>query len=131
MQEIGLSPHAARLVWGVCLLATIAAVAWVWRRGRRETRSAGLAAAVLVAAPFALMYDLVMASLAAAWLVRAGRERGFLPGEKAAIAVLLLFDLLAAHPIVSGTHLPFGAAAGPVLLALALRRGIAERISGS
>jgi hypothetical protein len=130
MQELGLAPHGARLVWIVCLLLALAAVAWLWRRGSGEARAAGLAAAVLVAAPFTLMYDLVMASLAAAWLVRAGRARGFLPGEKAGIGLMLLFDLLAAHPIVAGTHIPFGAAAGPVLLALALRRGITEARRG-
>jgi len=123
MQLIGLSPMAARLVWAVCVVLAVLAVAWLWRRAGREARSAGLMAAVLVAAPFLLMYDLLMASLAAAWLVRAGRATGFLPGEKAVIGLAMLLDLLAAHPIVAALHIPFGAAVGPALLMLAVRRG--------
>jgi hypothetical protein len=125
-QLLGLTAGEARLVWLVALLISVACVVWLWRRGGREARSAGLAASVLIAAPFTLFYDLVMASLAAAWLVRAGRRDGFLPGEKLALGLLLLVTLLAAHPIVAKSHVPFGAAAGPVLLGLAVRRGVAE-----
>jgi hypothetical protein len=121
-QLAGLSAAQARLVWAVALLGTIACVAWLWRRGGRETRNAGLAASVLLAAPFALFYDLVMASLAAAWLVRAARRDGFLRGERAALGLLLAATLLAAHPIVAHLHFPFGALAAPALLALAVRR---------
>jgi hypothetical protein len=130
-QLLGLSPSHARLVWLGCLAIAIVTVAWLWRRGGREARSAGLAASVLVAAPFALMYDLVMASLAAAWLVRAGRRTGFLPGEKPVIGMLLLADLLAAHPIVADTRIPFAALAGPCLLALAIRRGYNDTTMGA
>jgi hypothetical protein len=98
----------------------------LWRRGGRVARAAGLVAAVLVAAPFVLMYDLVLASLAAAWLVRAGRARGFLPGEKAVIGLALVLDFLAAHPIVAALHIPFGAAVGPAFLMLAVRRGVRD-----
>jgi len=130
-QMLGLSAPHARLVWAVCLVAAIAAVAWLWRRAGREARCAGLAASVVVAAPFALMYDLVMVSLAAAWLVRAGRARGVLPGEKVIIAGAWLADLLAAHPVVAGTSVPFGAICGPALLALALRRGWHDAAQGA
>jgi hypothetical protein len=121
-QLVGLSAGQARLVWAVVLLCTIGCVVWLWRRGGRETRNAGLAASVLLAAPFTLFYDLVMASLAAAWLVRAGRRDGFLPGERGALGLLLVATLLAAHPIVARLHFPFGALVGPSLLALAIRR---------
>jgi hypothetical protein len=121
-QMLGLAPLPARLVWAGLLLCTIAAVAWLWRQDNREARSAGLAASVLIAAPFALMYDLVMASLAAAWLVRASRLRGPLPGERALITLALLANLLAAHPVVAATGLPFGAVVAPIMLGLAVRR---------
>jgi hypothetical protein len=88
---------------------------------------AGLAASVLIATPFALFYDLVMASLAAAWLVRAGRRDGFLAGEKVLFGVLILANLLSAHLIVAVAHVPFGLVAGPVLLALAIRRRRVKR----
>jgi hypothetical protein len=126
-QLIGLSAHDARYVWIACLLIAAVSVAWLWRTAGREARSAGLTASVFMAAPFVLMYDLVTASLAAAWLVRAGRARGFLPGEKPIIALAWLSCLLAAHPVVSALGVPFGAFAGPALLALAVRRGVWER----
>jgi hypothetical protein len=128
-QLLGLSAHQGRLLWIVCALSTVAAVAWIWRTGGRDARSAALAAGVLIAAPFALMYDIVMVSLAAAWLVRAGRARGFLGGEKLLIFLALLADLLAAHPIVAKTGVPFAFLPAPVLLGLALRRGYLERRS--
>jgi hypothetical protein len=126
LQFLGLAAGPARIVWLLAVLVAIAAVAWLWRRGGREARSAGLVSATLVAAPFVLMYDLVLASLAAAWLVRAARETGFLAGEKSIIGGVLLLDLLASHPIATAFHVPFGALAGPALLALAVRRGLAS-----
>ena len=81
---------------------------------------------MLIAAPFVLMYDLVMASLAAAWLVRAARRTGPLPGEATVIGLAFLADLFAAHPLVAASHIPFGAFAGPAMLPLALRRALAE-----
>jgi hypothetical protein len=127
MQQLGLSSGAARVGWLAALVLAAAAVAWLWRAGGRgapgrEARNAGLAAAVLIAAPFALFYDLVMASLAAAWLARAARRDGWLPGEKLACGVLVVANFLAAPMIVAQVHVPFGALAGPVLLALAVRR---------
>jgi len=121
-QLIGLSAGQARLVWALALLGTVACICWLWHRGGRETRNAGLAASVLLAAPFALFYDLVMASLAAAWLVRAARRDGFLPGERAVLGLLLAATLLAAHPIVAQLRMPFGALCAPALLALVVRR---------
>jgi hypothetical protein len=126
-QLLGLSAHQGRIVWIACALAAAAAVAWLWRGAGREARAAGLAASVLIAAPFALMYDIVMVSLAAAWLARAGRARGWLPGEKPLMVIAFLADLLAAHPIVTLTHIPFAAIPAPLLLILAVRRGLAER----
>jgi hypothetical protein len=128
-QLAGLSAHESRLIWIACALAAAVTVAWLWRTAGREARSAGLAASVLIAAPFALMYDIVMVSLAGAWLVRAGRARGWLPGEKPLILLAIFADLLAAHPIVAKTGVPFACLPGPILLALAARRGAVEQRS--
>jgi len=124
-QFLGLGGTASLAVWLAALICAGCAVACLWRRGNIETRNAGLAAAVLVATPFALFYDLVMASLAAAWLVRAGRREGFLAGEKRLFGVLMVCALLAAHPVVQAVHFPFGAVVGPVLLWLSARRSAA------
>lgn len=62
--------------------ATVAAagfVAWVWRRGLPlPIRAASLVSATLVAVPLALFYDLVLAGIASAWLLR-GETKYCLP----------------------------------------------------
>jgi hypothetical protein len=121
-QFLGLGGTVALAVWLAALVGAGCAVVFLWRRGALETRNAGLAAAVLVATPFALFYDLVMASLAAAWLVRAGRRDGFLPGEVRTLGVLMVCTLFAAFPVVQALHFPFGAVVGPLLLGLSVRR---------
>jgi hypothetical protein len=122
LQVLGLPVFAARLLWVACAASAAIAVALIWRRGSRETRNAALVAAALIAAPFALFYDLVLGSLAAAWLVRAASRDGFRRGEGAALALLMLASFLAAAPVVGALHVPFGALVGPALLTLAVRR---------
>jgi hypothetical protein len=121
-QELGLPVATARLLWGGCLVAAMLCVAMTWRRGSAEVRNAVLAASALIAAPFALFYDLVLCSVAAAWLVRAGRARGFLPGEAKIIVGMVLAALFAAPKLVAALHVPAGAVVGPVLLGLAMWR---------
>jgi alpha-1,2-mannosyltransferase len=121
-QELGLGIGAARIVWVLCLTGAAGCVALVWRRGSADVRNAVLAACVVLAAPFALFYDLVMCSLAACFLVRAGRRDGFLPGEAPALAGVCVVNLLATPLLVTAVHIPFGAVVAPTLLGLALRR---------
>jgi hypothetical protein len=122
-QELGLPVAAARVVWGLCALAASCCVAAVWRRGgSRAQQGAVLAASVVIAAPFALFYDLIMCSLAACWLIREARQDGFLPGESIVLRLLVLANLLAAPPVVAAAHVPFGAVVGPALLGLTMRR---------
>jgi len=52
-----------------------------------------------------------------------------LPGEKMAFGLLILADLMAAHPVVAAFHIPFGVVVGPVLLALAVRRAGAHPVT--
>ncbi len=128
-QEMGFGLGAAHAVWGVCLAAAILCV-WVsWRPARdrggdsQAVRGAVLAAGVLLAAPFALFYDLILCSLAAAWLARAARRDGWLPGEAISLMVLCVFNLLAAAIVVQSVRVPFGALVAPALLVMAMRRG--------
>ena len=122
LQEIGFPVAAARLVWACCAAGAVVCVGLVWRRGSFEMRNAVLAACVLIAVPFALFYDLILCSLAACWLVRAARCRGFLPGETWALVGLMAATLMAGARFVAATGIPFGAFVGPALLVLALRR---------
>jgi len=73
------------------------AVFTVWSRGASlPIRAAVLAAAMPVGTPMTMFYDLVMSGLALLWLVRAGRDRGFLPWQK--LAIFAVFPL----PLLSG-----------------------------
>ncbi len=120
--------------WGVQALASLAAAVaagLLFRRfGRADcaesaqaTRLSGLISATMIAMPFMLFYDLVMASVAAAWLVGAARANGFRRHEPAALAALSLVTFLA-FPSASLLHLAIGSLVAPGLLILAMRRAI-------
>jgi glycosyl transferase family 87 len=112
---LGGSPAAAYTVQAVAAITAAAVVAVVWHRARPlPLRAAVLAAATLVAVPLAIIYDLMLASIAGLWLLRAEGENR-LPGwGRWALAGLFALSLnpraLAEH-----WHLP----AGP-LISLAL-----------
>ncbi len=127
----GLPAPASWALQAAMLLLAAAAVAWIWRRNspsgpHHATTQAVLVAATLVAMPFLLFYDLVMAGVAAAWLARAARTGGWQPGEPTLLAAAFLASL-AAFPSAALLHLAVGALAAPVLLCLALRRTLHER----
>ena len=81
--------------WAAQAAATLAAallVAVVWWRGcRLPIRAAVLAAATLVAIPVVLIYDLMLAAIAAAWLIRDKEEPA--PWERALLAALFVLCL--------------------------------------
>ena len=110
----------AYAVQAAALLSCAALVAAVWRRGASlPSRAAVLISATLVAAPVVLFYDLALAAVAGAWLVRAGRENGFPPWQKVSLATLFSTPLVARHVAITW-HLPLGPLAALALLALAL-----------
>jgi hypothetical protein len=134
-QELGLSLTGAHAIWLVCVACALLCV-WVsWRPaagGRaqsQEVRGAVLATCAILAAPFALFYDLVLCSLAAAWLARAARRDGWLRGEALALTLLTLVSVLAANPVVQATGLPFGSLMAPALLGFSIRRYVSGRAS--
>lgn len=127
---LGGSPALAYAVQGGAALLCAALVAVVWRRGASlPSRAAVLAAATIVAIPVVLFYDLVLGAVAGAWLVRAGRESGFLPWQKLLLAMLYLTPLVA-RSVATSWHFALGPVAALALLALAAAaawREIAER----
>jgi len=130
LRYAGLPWKWALAIGGLVVLATVAGVAWAWWRPvSAPVRYALLAAGTLIVVPFALFYDLVLASLAAAWLARAARQGGFLPGEKAGFGICIGLNLLAAVPVATRgtTGVAFGALVPPLLVLLALRRARIER----
>ena len=116
----------AYAVQALATLAAIAAVSYVWRRERSiELRGAVLAGASIIAVPVVLLYDLALAAIAAAWLVRAARQTGFLPWEKTTLCALFVLPLLLLS-LGSTSHLPLGPVTAVALLALAVIRARAD-----
>jgi alpha-1,2-mannosyltransferase len=126
MRVLGLGAAAG---WSVQALASLSAaciVGWMWwkRPGQsvcEEALLAGLVAGTMIAMPFLLFYDLLMASIAAAWLTRAARRSAWLPAEPLVLALLTVVILLA-FPCAAILHLAIGCIVAPALLWCALRR---------
>jgi hypothetical protein len=99
-------------------LALAVAVAWLWRsRAAFELKAAGLACAALLATPYLYMYDLVVLTIPAAFLIRLALARGFYASEvfglAAAVALLLSFPY---------TKTQVGLAATAIIAALVIQR---------
>ena len=118
----GFDVFIAYAIQGLATLAAAALVAFVWWRDQSlELRGASLAAATLIAVPVVLLYDFMLAAVAAAFLIRAARRTGFLPWEKTALALVFVVPLLTLG-IGQGWHVPVGPLASLLLLAMTLAR---------
>jgi alpha-1,2-mannosyltransferase len=123
---MGGGPSLAYAVQALVSLAAAALVAVVWRRNLSlPIRAATLASATLVALPLILFYDFMIAGVAMAWLVRAGRQAGFLPWEKLLLAAVFITPMLA-RGAGTALHLPIATIAGFALLALCAVRAHRE-----
>ena len=88
---LGAGLAVAYLLQAVAGLAAAALVVSVWRGGLSlPARAATLCAATLVAAPLALLYDLMLGAVAALWLVRDRTSPVAAGWEMAALAVLYM-----------------------------------------
>lgn len=119
---LGAGAEAAQILQAALSLLVVTAVGWIWRRnpGPAE-RSAALAAGTLLCVPLALIYDLMLLTVAIAWLVRASRVTGLLPWEKPTLLFCFLVPLVARH-FAHVTHIPLGPLAPAALLVLCLIR---------
>ena len=84
-------------------------------------RAAALTAGILLSIPLALVYDLLLTTVAIAWLVRQGLRSGFLAWEKLALFLCYLVPLVARH-LGETAHIPLGPLAPAALLALCVVR---------
>jgi alpha-1,2-mannosyltransferase len=124
---LGGGPAVAYAVQAIAAISAAVLVAVVWHRADAlPIRASVLAAATLVAVPLAIVYDLMLASIAGLWLIRGGeiRLRGWGGWMLAGLSALSLNPrALAEH-----WHLPVGAAISLVLFVavagIALRDGI-------
>ncbi|HEX9534783.1 MAG TPA: glycosyltransferase family 87 protein [Stellaceae bacterium] len=120
----GGTPNAAYMAQAAATLGAGLLVAFVWWRGLPlPIRGAMLAAATLVAIPVALIYDLMLAAVAAAWLVR--DPAGLAGWERVALAALFVLSMTP-----PGLAEAWQAPAGPIV-SLALLALIAARALGT
>lgn len=113
---------AAYALQAVVALAAACAVAVVFHRRRNDRAAAAvLVAATLLASPFLLDYDLMLAAVPLAWLFAQGAERGFRPWEK--IGLLAAYALpLFSRSVATFAHVPLGPPVLAGLFLLVLRR---------
>ena len=104
------------LAWTLHGTAAALMAAWVYAvwsgRAPFAIKAAVLAVASVICAPYAYMYDLVLLAVPAAFLLRDGRDRGFLPHEMAGLAaaclLLLIFPFFKAAVGVAATWIVAG-----------------------
>jgi hypothetical protein len=119
---LGAGAVAARWLQGAVSSVVVIAIGWIWRRDPGPAvRSAALASGILLSVPVAIVYDLLLLTVAIAWLVRAGRSTGFLAWEKLVLFGCFVVPLLSRH-FGEATHIPLGPLAPAALLALCLMR---------
>jgi hypothetical protein len=118
----GGTPNAAYLAQAAATLGAGLLVALVWRRGLPlPIRGATLAAATLVAVPVALIYDLMLAAVAAAWLVR--DPTGLAGWERVALTALFVLSIIPPG-LAEAWHVPTGPIVALALLALIAVRAL-------
>lgn len=123
----GGTPNAAFMAQAATTLGAGLLVAFVWRRGLRlPIRGATLAAATLVAIPVALIYDLMLAAVATAWLVR--DPAGLAGWERVALAALLVLSMTPPG-LAEAWRVPAGPIVALALLALIAARALAGTCS--
>jgi arabinofuranan 3-O-arabinosyltransferase len=105
----GVSPWIA---WSVQLAVSVVVALGIWILWAKpisyNLKAAALCAGILLASPYALFYDLSILCIAAAFFIKEGLSRGFLPGERTLIVVfwaVLLSFRLASGPVISAVFL--------------------------
>jgi len=123
---MGAGPALAYGLQAAASLGAACVVVAVWqRRLSLPTRAATLASAALVAAPLALLYDLMLGTIAAVWLIRDRNSPAAAPAETIALAVLFLL-VLDGRGLAERWHLPAFPFAAIALFAIAGARAWRE-----
>jgi hypothetical protein len=129
LRLVGVQPVTAYCLQGVTTLAVAALVAYVWRRNvALPVRAATLTAGAVAAAPLSLFYDLVLAGVAIAWLVRDGRDNGFVKWEKTVLVGIFFIPMLS-RGFGAALDMPLAWASPLALCGLCL--ALAQRKSGT
>ena len=118
----GGTSNAAYVAQAAVTLGAGLLVVFVWRRRLPlPIRGATLAAATLVAVPVALIYDLMLAAVAAAWLVR--DPAGLAGWERVALTALFMISVFPPG-LAEAWHIPAGPIVAMALLALIAARAL-------
>jgi arabinofuranan 3-O-arabinosyltransferase len=119
---LGGTESQAWAVHGTLIAVTALLLCVLWRsRVAFEMKAAALATGALLATPYLYLYDLVTLAVPMAFLLRAGMQGGFLPGEIAALGLACLIVL--SFLVVPA---PVGLAAILVVAALVIRRVLVQ-----
>lgn len=93
---LGGTAEAAYVVQALAALSAAGFVTWAWHRSTdHDMQNAALIAAVPLATPFLLDYDLMILVLPIAWMARAALRNGALPWERATLTAVCVIPLIA------------------------------------
>ena len=121
VRELYGSAFLAALVQFATTIGLVFLVWWVWRSSARYAlKAATLAAAALIATPYAYIYDLAIVAVPVAFLADDQLHHGPLRGEQTTL--LALFAVALASMVVFWGALPLGPLIVTALLVLVLRR---------
>ncbi len=122
---LGGKPVIAYAVQMFALLAMAGLMIWVWRRSLPlPLRAAVLSSAAIIAVPIVLLYDIMLGTIAAVWLLRDSKREGLRYWEKLMLAGLYLVLLDGRN--LADWHLPVIPAAALVLVLIVAARARRE-----
>lgn len=124
---VGATSITAYAAQATATLSAAVFVAWAWhRRGDQGLKSAALLAAVPMATPFLLDYDLMLLAPAVAWLASTSLRDGPLPWERL-VLVAICVDPLVSRVLALHSHLllaPLPVIALLIVIAIRIRNRI-------
>ena len=122
------------LAWGAQIATALCVVAALWRLERRAFRAPAEAAAIvcagLLASPFLLDYDLTLIAIPLVWLLGEGLRTGFLPFEKALLALAFVLPLIS-RSLAGAVGLPLAPLILAAIFALTMRRALTRAPGGA
>lgn len=122
LRLLGAGHGAAMTVQAIAGLGALVCVWHAWRRSRdMAVRAPVLVGGALLVTPFALSYDLTLLVVPCAFLIRDGLKSGFLPYEKAVLALVIVLSA-STSPLAVWFALPVAPLLPLMVLWLGLRR---------